>query len=64
MDRIAMGRIAHEVSMNQKHLPNRHKHRTLPVLSFAEQYGVRCFDLLPPVKDTDDMEAETTEHQN
>jgi len=58
MDRIAMGRIAHEVSMNQKHLPNRHKHRTLPVLSFAEQDGVRCFDLSPPVKDMDEFEGE------
>ncbi len=49
--------------MIERRLPNSDRHRILPVLSFTEQDGVRCFDLSPPVKDMDDMEAETTEDQ-
>jgi len=44
--------------MIERRLPNRHKHRTLPVLSFAEQDGLCCFDLSRPVKDVDRFEGE------
>ena len=49
--------------MSERRLPNRDRHRILPVLSFTEPDGVRCFDLSPPAKDVDGMEAETTEDQ-
>ena len=60
---IAMSRVAKGPVMGERRLPNRDRHRILPVLRLAELYGVRCLDLSPPVKDTDDMEGETTEHQ-
>jgi len=40
-------------------LPDRDRHRILAVLSFTEPDGGRCFDVSPPVKDIDDIEAET-----
>jgi len=50
--------------MSERRLPNRDRHRVSPVLSFTEQDGVSYFCLSPPVHDTGDMEAETTEHQS